>query len=174
MSERPVNLLPQLVQDGILVSDLAGFSDHELRLGLMMLIDNFERIKDTLGLLDLTVHGWSRGDTIEKTCGAWDQALVNWQNTYDPEEVQDLDPEAPWAGYQTDHYGKITELKDLDRTGLEFELRECWGYIERVQQATRLMNQVMDGVAQAQWFDPLADASGPVTTPTTKTARHKP
>jgi hypothetical protein len=147
------NLLPRLIRSGQLTEDFGAFSDDELRLGLMMLIDNLERYEETLDLVTFTSQRWRQGRDPARDARDWDRALEDWKDGVPAE----YDATAPWQFYQANNEGQSVRIGELDRGGLERELRDSWTHLQRAREGAKRLSRVMEQIQAGHWFTAMSE-----------------
>lgn len=166
------NILPRLIQEGRLVDDLSSFTDDELKLGLMMMIDNLERYDETLALVEFSSHYWRKShQDVERQDKDWARALDNWKET---EPVMRGGDNEPWKFHQgSNAQEKTVTISEMNREDVEKELRSGWRHLERAREGARLMGRVMEQIKSGHWFAPEVPNEVQAETATTS-KKHKP
>lgn len=145
------NILPRLLENGQIKEDLSGFSDDELQLGLMMLIDNLEAYDDAARLLVNTpIVAWR--EDLAHPDKEWErQQAIYAEPMNDPAERGDR----PWEAYVAKYSpkGGNIRISQLTRTELEGEIRKGWDHLLRCAQAARELSRVAEASIHGVWFD---------------------
>jgi hypothetical protein len=149
MTTLPDNIIPLLL-DGRsnMKASFKEFSDDQLRLGLMQLVDCLERMDELSYLVRHVSETWRKDK--EEPEAEWEKVAAAYIST--PLVAPSI-PETPWINYQVaDLQEKQCTIENLPRADLEAAIRVEWNALKRFHVAAKLLSRDASRIMSGEWI----------------------